>query len=80
MSMMAAVALLDGVPDLFVKLPKRDGLTRYRLNSRPRPQRRRKTSRPSSCARARREGWVFYASASMVLLAVLIVVLLMGWR
>ncbi len=78
MSMLAAVALLDGVPDLFVKLPKRDGLTRYRLNSRT------TAAAPEDIEAfvrraARREGWVFYASASMVLLAVLIVVLLMGW-
>ncbi len=33
MSALAAKRLLDAVPELFVKLPKRDGLTRYRLNS-----------------------------------------------
>lgn len=33
MSALAAMRLLDAVPELFVKLPKRDGLTRYRLNS-----------------------------------------------
>ena len=33
MSALSAKSLLDAVPELFVKLPKRDGLTRYRLNS-----------------------------------------------
>ena len=79
MSMMTAVALLDGVPELFVKLPKRDGLTRYRLNSRT------TAAAPEDIEAfilrsARREGWVLYASAAMLLLAVLIVVLMMGWQ
>ena len=33
MSALAAQRLLESVPELFVRLPKRDGLTRYRLNS-----------------------------------------------
>ena len=76
MSMMTAAGLLEGVPDLFVKLPKRDGLTRYRLNSRT------TAADPDEIEAfvlraARREGWVLYAGLAMVMLAVLMVVLLM---
>ena len=76
MSMMTAAALLEGVPDLFVKLPKRDGLTRYRLNSRT------TAADPEEIEAfvlqaARREGWVLYAGLAMIMLAVLMVVLLM---
>lgn len=76
MSMMAAAALLEGVPDLFVKLPRRDGLTRYRLNSRT------TAADPEEIEAfvlraARREAWVLYAGLAMIMLAVLLVVLLM---
>ena len=76
MSMLAAAALLEGVPELFVKLPKRDGLTRYRLNGRT------TAADPEDIEAfvlraARRESWVLYAGAAMLLLAVLMVVLLL---
>ena len=70
MSALAAKRLLDTVPELFVKLPKRDGLTRYRLNSFA-------TAALPDAVRAlvlrgaRRETLVIYGMVGAVLLGVL---------
>ncbi len=69
-------ARLQQTPELFVKLPRRpDGLTRYRLTSR--------TSTLSAeevealvVSGARRESWLLYATATLVIGLLLIVALL----
>lgn len=67
MSALAAKRLLDAVPELFIRLPKRDGLTRYRLNSFA-------TATPPEevealvMRRAKRETLVIYAGGGLLLL------------
>ena len=77
MSMMTAAAVLDGVPELFVKLPKRDGLTRYRLTS-AMTAREPEQVEQFLKASARRESLIFYAFAAMVICILLIVAILVA--
>jgi len=65
---------LDATPELFVKLPKRDGVTRYRITTTA------STRTPEETVEllnkyARRESWLLYAFGTMVLAMLLIVVL-----
>ena len=74
MSALAAKSLLDAVPELFVKLPKRDGLTRYRLNSfatAAAPD----AVRTLVLRRARWETVVTYGMVGAILIAVLLAML-----
>ena len=64
---------LDNTPELFVKLPKRDGVTRYRITTTA------STRTPEETAAllnkyARRESLLLYAFGSMVLIMLLIIV------
>ena len=69
---------LQATPELFVKLPKRpDGITRYRLTSATTAQEPEAIEKFLSRA-ARKEGLMLYATGTMVLLILLIVVILMG--
>ena len=75
--MVDVVALMDATPELFIKLSKRDGLTRYRLSSAA-------TALTPADVRAlvmrsaRYETWLLYAVILMVLCALFIIFLLMG--
>ena len=69
--------LLERTPELFVRLPKRDGVTRYRLTS-AMTAREPEQVEQFLLRSARRESLVFYAFAVMMLCALLIVVMLMG--
>ena len=69
--------LLDGTPELFVRLPKRDGLTRYRLTSAMTARQPEEVERFLT-GQARRESLILYALGAMVLCALLIVVILIG--
>ena len=69
--------LLD-TPELFVRLPRRpDGVTRYRLTSATAAQSEQEVKSMLNDL-ARRETLVMYAVTSIVLLALVIVLLLMG--
>ena len=70
-------ARLEATPELFVRLPKRDGVTRYRLTSATAAREPDEVSQLLS-REARREGLLLYAFGSMVLLILLIVVILVG--
>ena len=72
---MPVVRMLDGTPELFVRLPKRDGLTRYRLTSAMAARQPEEVER-FLAAQARRESLILYAVGAMVLCALLIVVIL----
>ena len=77
LSMMDVAARLDATPELFVRLAKRDGLTRYALTSVT------AASTPAQIEAlvirsARGETWVIYAAGAMLVLAFIIVVILMG--
>ncbi len=68
---------LSTTPELFVKLPKRDGLTRYRLTS------AKASLTPEEVekfliAQARRETLLLYAVGTMVALILTIVVILVA--
>ena len=69
--------LLDATPELFVRLPKRDGLTRYRLTAAT-TARQPGQVQQFLADQARRESLIFYAFGVMVLCALLIVVILVG--
>ena len=71
------VRLLERTPELFLRLPKRDGITRYRLTSAMTAQDPDQVER-FLLRNARRESLIFYAFGFMVLCALLIVVLLIG--
>ena len=76
MSALAAKRLLDGVPELFIRLPKRDGLTRYRLNSFA------TATPPEQVAalvmrRAKRETLVIYAGGGLLLLGLAVAMALL---
>jgi hypothetical protein len=77
MSMLDVVAGLDGTPELFIKLPKRNGLTRYRMTART-AVRTPKEIEAFVTREARRETWLLCATGLMVLFASLIVIMLMG--
>ena len=71
------VQMLDRTPELFVRLPKRDGLTRYRLTS-AMPARQPEEVERFLTAQAQRESFILYAVGAMVLCTLLIVVILVG--
>lgn len=65
---------LDATPELFVKLPKRDGITRYRITTSA------STRTPEETETllhkyAQRESWLLYAFGTMVFAMLAIVVL-----
>ena len=69
---------LQATPELFVRLPKRpDGITRYRLNTSTSAQNPEDIERFLSRA-ARKESLLLYATATMVLMLLLIVAILVG--
>jgi len=71
-------ARLEATPELFVRLPKRpDGITRYRLTSATAAQEPEQIELFLSRS-ARNEGLLLYATGTMVLLILLIVVILVG--
>ena len=69
--------MLDRTPELFVRLPKRDGITRYRLTSAMTAREPEEVERFLK-ASARRESLIFYAFAAMVLCMLLIVAILVA--
>ncbi len=69
------IRLLDATPELFVRLPKRNGLTRYRLTS-AMTARQPEQVEQFLTRQARRESLILYAVGVMVLCALLIVVIL----
>lgn len=71
------VRLLERTPELFVRLPKRDGITRYRLTS-AMSAREPEQVEQFLLRSARWESLIFYAFAVMVLCALLIVAILVG--
>jgi hypothetical protein len=70
-------ARLEATPELFVRLPKRDGITRYRLTSATAAKEPEAVSQFLN-REARKEGFLLYAFGTMVLLILLIVVILVG--
>ncbi len=74
---MPVVRMLERTPELFVRLPKRDGLTRYRLTS-AMTAREPEDVEKFLAGQARRESLILYAVGLMVLFALLIVVILIG--
>ena len=71
-------ARLESTPELFVKLPKRpDGITRYRLTSATAARSREEVERMLIRA-ARKESFILYAFAAMVISILLIVIILVA--
>jgi hypothetical protein len=69
---------LESTPELLVKLPRRpDGITRYRLTSTVTAMSREDVER-LLISSARKESFVLYAFATMILLILLIVVILVA--
>lgn len=69
--------LLDGTPELFIRLPKRDGITRYRLTSATAARLPEELERFLR-NQARRELWILAAIGVMALCGLLIVAILIG--
>ncbi len=65
---------LDATPELFVKLPKRDGITRYRITTSASTRTPEETE-ALLLKYARRENYLLYAFGTMVLAMLVIVVL-----
>ncbi len=65
---------LDGTPELFVKLPRRDGITRYRVTTSA-STRTPEENEGLLIKYAKREGYLLYAFSTMVLAMLVIVVL-----
>ncbi len=65
---------LDATPELFVKLPRRDGVTRYRITTSATARSHEETEALLQ-KYAKREGYLLYAFSAMVLVLLLIVVL-----
>jgi len=65
---------LDATPELFVKLPKRDGITRYRITTTASTRTPEETE-ALLAKYAQRETWLLYAFGSMVFIMLVIVVL-----
>ena len=65
---------LDSTPELFVKLPKRDGITRYRITTSASTRTPEETE-ALLMKYARRESYLLYAFGVMVLAMLVIVVL-----
>ena len=76
-ALVVVLRLLDATPELFVRLPKRDGLTRYRLTT-AMSARQPEQVEQFLTGQARRESLILYALGVMVLCALLIVVILIG--
>ena len=70
-------ARLEATPELFVRLPKRDGITRYRLTSATAAKEAEEVEAFLN-REARKESLLLWAFGTMVLLMLLIVVLLLG--
>ena len=70
-------ARLEATPELFVRLPKRDGITRYRLTSATAAKEPEEVEGFLN-REARKESVLLWAFGTMVLLMLLIVVLLLG--
>lgn len=68
---------LQATPELFVKLPRRDGVTRYRLAS-SMAVRSPEEVEKFLLAQSRRESLVLYAFGTMLMLLLLIVVILVA--
>ncbi len=69
--------MLDRTPELFVRLPKRDGITRYRLTSAMTAREPEQVEQFLKTS-ARRESLILYAFGAMVLCALLIVAILVA--
>ena len=65
---------LDATPELFVKLPQREGITRYRITSTA-STRTPEENEQLLLKYAKRESWLLYAFSFMVLIMLVIVVL-----
>ncbi len=65
---------LDATPELFVKLPRRDGITRYRITTSASTRTPEETE-ALLVKYAKRESWLLYAFGTMVLAMLVIVVL-----
>ncbi len=65
---------LDATPELFVKLPKRDGITRYRITTSASTRTEEETEKLLN-KYAQRESWLFYAFGLMVFAMLVIIVL-----
>ena len=65
---------LDATPELFVKLPKRDGITRYRITTSASTRTPEETEELLN-KYASRESYLLYAFGFMVLIMLVIVVL-----
>ncbi len=71
-------ACLEATPELFVKLPRRpDGITRYRLTTTTAARSREEVEKLLIVS-ARKESFILYAFATMVLGILLIVVILVA--
>lgn len=70
-----AATMLEGTPELFIKLPGRgDGITRYRLASSVAARGDEEVADLVQ-SHARRESWIFYALMLIVILVFLIIAL-----
>ena len=65
---------LDATPELFVKLPKRDGITRYRITTSASTRTVDETE-ALLAKYAQRESWLVYAFGTMVFAMLVIIVL-----
>lgn len=65
---------LDATPELFVKLPKRDGITRYRITTTASTRTPEETE-ALLMKYAKRETWLLYAFGTMIFAMLVIVVL-----
>lgn len=74
MSFAEVARRLDATPELFVKLPKRDGITRYRVTSSA-STRTPEENEALVIKYAKRESLLLYAFSFMVLIMLLIIVL-----
>ena len=74
MSFAEVARRLDATPELFVKLPKRDGITRYRMTTTAATRTPEETE-ALLFKYAKRESYLLYTFSFMVLILLLIVVL-----
>ena len=74
---MPVMKMLDRTPELFVRLPKRGGLTRYRLTSAMAAREPEEVENFLS-GQARRESMILFAVGVMVLCALMIIVIMIG--
>lgn len=74
MSFAEVARRMDATPELFVKLPKRDGITRYRVTSSA-SARTPEENEALIVKYAKRESLLLYAFSFMVLIMLLIIVL-----